>query len=72
MTKTIGSLLLERLHHLGLHHIFGILGDYILTLYKLIHESPSKHIGPRARIVPDLRQTPMLEDGESVESVESV
>ncbi len=45
MTKTIGSLLLERLHHLGLHHIFGIPGDYILTLYKLIEESPIQHIG---------------------------
>ena len=38
MTKTIGSLLLDRLHHLGLNHIFGIPGDYILTLYKLIEE----------------------------------
>ena len=34
MTKTIGSLLLDRLHHLGLNHIFGISGDYILTLYQ--------------------------------------
>ena len=45
MNKTIGSLLLERLHHLGLQHIFGIPGDYILTLYKLIQESPIDHIG---------------------------
>lgn len=45
MTKTIGSLLLDRLHHLGLNHIFGIPGDYILTLYKLIEESPIQHIG---------------------------
>ncbi len=45
MTKTIGSLLLDRLHHLGLNHIFDIPGDYILTLYKLIEESPIQHIG---------------------------
>jgi len=43
--RTIGSVLLERLHHLGLRHIFGIPGDYVLTLYKLIDESPIKHIG---------------------------
>ncbi len=45
MTKTIGSLLLDRLHHLGLNHIFGIPGDYILTFDKLIEESPIQHIG---------------------------
>ncbi len=32
---TIGTLLLDRLYKLGLHHIFGIPGDYVLTLYKL-------------------------------------
>ena len=42
---TIGSLLLDRLYQLGLHHIFGIPGDYILTLYKLIEESPIQHVG---------------------------
>ncbi|WP_447970178.1 alpha-keto acid decarboxylase family protein [Nitrospira sp. M1] len=45
MSETIGSLLLKRLHNLGLHHIFGIPGDYVLTLYKLIEESPVQHIG---------------------------
>lgn len=45
MTETIGSLLLKRLHHLGLDHIFGIPGDYILTLYQLIEESPIQQIG---------------------------
>ena len=45
MTQTIGSLLLDRLHQLGLKHIFGIPGDYVLTLYKLIEESPIQHIG---------------------------
>jgi indolepyruvate decarboxylase len=42
---TIGTLLLDRLYKLGLHHIFGIPGDYVLTLYKLIEESPIRHIG---------------------------
>jgi TPP-dependent 2-oxoacid decarboxylase len=42
---TIGTLLLDRLYKLGLHHIFGIPGDYVLTLYKLIEESPIQHIG---------------------------
>lgn len=44
-SQTIGSLLLERLYQLGLQHIFGIPGDYVLTLYKLIEESPIQHIG---------------------------
>lgn len=42
---TIGTLLLDRLYKLGLGHIFGIPGDYVLTLYKLIEESPIQHIG---------------------------
>ena len=44
-SRTIGSLLLDRLHQLGLNHIFGIPGDYVLTLYKLIEESPIQHVG---------------------------
>src|SRR2546428_12297660 len=43
--KTIGSTLLERLHALGLRHIFGIPGDYILSLCHLIEESPIQHVG---------------------------
>ena len=42
---TIGTFLLDRLFKLGLHHIFGIPGDYVLTLFKLIDESPIRHIG---------------------------
>ncbi len=42
---TIGSYLLTRLHQLGLKHIFGIPGDYVLGLYELIEDSPIKHIG---------------------------
>lgn len=43
--KTIGSTLLERLYGLGLRHIFGIPGDYVLSLYQLIEESPIELIG---------------------------
>jgi TPP-dependent 2-oxoacid decarboxylase len=43
--QTIGTVLLERLHELGLRHIFGIPGDYILSLYQLIEESPIISVG---------------------------
>ena len=42
---TIGSTVLDRLHRLGVRHIFGIPGDYVLSLYQLIEASPIKHIG---------------------------
>ncbi|WP_447972336.1 alpha-keto acid decarboxylase family protein [Nitrospira sp. Kam-Ns4a] len=42
---TIGSLVLDRLYEIGLRHIFGIPGDYVLSLFKLIEQSPIKHIG---------------------------
>ncbi len=44
-SSTIGSLLIDRLHKLGLRHIFGIPGDYVLTIFQLIEESPIRHIG---------------------------
>ncbi|MCZ6801997.1 MAG: thiamine pyrophosphate-binding protein [Nitrospirae bacterium] len=44
-SQSIGSLLLSRLHQLGLNHIFGIPGDYVLTLYQLMEESPIHHVG---------------------------
>jgi indolepyruvate decarboxylase len=44
-TRTIGSILIERLHQLGVRHIFGIPGDYVLGLYKLLERSPIRHIG---------------------------
>ncbi len=43
--RTIGSTLLDRLHRLGLRHIFGIPGDYVLSLFQLIEASPIKHVG---------------------------
>ena len=42
---TIGSTVLDRLHRLGVRHIFGIPGDYVLSLYQLIEASPITHIG---------------------------
>lgn len=42
---TIGSAVLDRLHRLGVRHVFGIPGDYVLSLYQLIEASPIKHIG---------------------------
>jgi indolepyruvate decarboxylase len=43
--ETIGSTLLDRLYKLGLRHIFGIPGDYVLSLYQLIEQSPIQHVG---------------------------
>ncbi|MCP9446427.1 MAG: thiamine pyrophosphate-binding protein [Nitrospira sp.] len=41
---TIGSAALDRLYRLGVRHIFGIPGDYVLSLFQLIEASPIKHI----------------------------
>jgi len=42
---TIGSYLIERLHALGVEHVFGIPGDYILSIYKLLEASPIQLVG---------------------------
>jgi indolepyruvate decarboxylase len=42
---TIGSYLIDRLHAMGVDHVFGIPGDYILTLYKMLEESPIEVVG---------------------------
>lgn len=42
---TIGRYLVDRLHALGVGHVFGIPGDYVLSLYKLIDESPIQLVG---------------------------
>ena len=42
---TIGSTLLDRLHRHGVRHIFGIPGDYVLSLFQLIESSPITHVG---------------------------
>jgi indolepyruvate decarboxylase len=43
--STVGQYLVDRLGALGVEHVFGIPGDYILGLYKLIEESPIKLVG---------------------------
>ncbi|WZP00937.1 thiamine pyrophosphate-binding protein [Isosphaeraceae bacterium EP7] len=42
---TIGGYLVQRLQDLGLKHLFGIPGDYILGLYKMLEDSPIEVIG---------------------------
>ena len=42
---TVGQYLIDRLGALGVEHVFGIPGDYVLQLYKLIEESPIKLVG---------------------------
>ncbi len=37
---TIGRYLIDRLYALGVRHVFGIPGDYILGLYQMFEESP--------------------------------
>ena len=43
-THTIGTAVLDRLHRLGVRHMFGIPGDYVLGLYKLMESSPIQHV----------------------------
>ena len=43
--ECIGGYLIERLHGLGVEHVFGIPGDYVLTLYKMIDDSPIEVVG---------------------------
>lgn len=42
---TIGQYLLTRLYQSGVHHIFGVPGDYILRFYQQMSESAIQHIG---------------------------
>ena len=42
---TVGQYLIERLGALGVGHVFGIPGDYVLTLYKMLEESPIRVVG---------------------------
>lgn len=43
--STIGQYLIDRLHALGLEHVFGIPGDYVLGLYKMLDASPIRVVG---------------------------
>jgi indolepyruvate decarboxylase len=42
---TLGQHLIDRLAELGVDHVFGIPGDYVLGLYKMLEESPIKLVG---------------------------
>jgi indolepyruvate decarboxylase len=42
---TIGQYLIDRLHSLGVEHCFGIPGDYVLGLYKMLEASPIELVG---------------------------
>jgi indolepyruvate decarboxylase len=44
-STTIGQYIIDRLHALGVDHVFGIPGDYILTLYKMLEASPIELVG---------------------------
>lgn len=45
LPTTIGQYLVERLHGAGVRHVFGIPGDYILGLYKILEASPIELVG---------------------------
>lgn len=42
---TVGQYLIHRIASLGVRHVFGIPGDYVLGLYKLMDESPLRIVG---------------------------
>ena len=42
---TVGRYLVDRLAACGVEHVFGVPGDYILGLYKLLEESPIRLVG---------------------------
>ncbi len=44
-SHTLGGFLVDRLRQLGVDHVFGIPGDYVLALYKVLEESPLQLIG---------------------------
>lgn len=42
---SIGAYLLERLEDYGVGHVFGIPGDYVLSFYTMLEESPLEAVG---------------------------
>jgi indolepyruvate decarboxylase len=42
---TIGQYLIDRLQALGVEHVFGIPGDYVLGLYQMLEQSPIQLVG---------------------------
>ena len=56
---TIGQYLIDRLHALGVEHVFGIPGDYVLGLYKMLEASPIRAGGHDPRgLAPGSPPTP--------------
>ncbi len=45
VATTIGQYLIDRLGDLGVGHVFGIPGDYVLGLYRLLEASPIQLVG---------------------------
>ncbi len=45
LATTLGQYLIDRLQANGVGHVFGIPGDYVLTLYKMIQDSPIRVVG---------------------------
>ena len=43
--STIGAYLIARLHELGVKHVFGVPGDYVLGFYDMLVESPLNVVG---------------------------
>ena len=66
---TIGSAVIDRLHQLGVRHIFGIPGDYVLSLYQLIEASPIQHVGTTREDCAGSRRMPMRASTASERSV---
>jgi indolepyruvate decarboxylase len=42
---SIGEYLIRSLHDLGIRHIFGVPGDYVLSFYKMLEDSPIQVVG---------------------------
>lgn len=42
---SIGQYLINRLHDYGIHDVFGIPGDYVLSFYSMLEESPIRVVG---------------------------
>ncbi|MGZ3470185.1 MAG: alpha-keto acid decarboxylase family protein [Isosphaeraceae bacterium] len=42
---TVGQYLIDRLAACGVEHVFGIPGDYVLGLYRLLEQSPIRLVG---------------------------
>ena len=60
--QNVGSYLIQRLYDLGVRHIFGVPGDYVLGFYQeLIHSNKLKVINTCDEQGAGFEQMPMLE-----------